>query len=107
MIVNVNPYDTGYDENSHVMKFSALAREVSTVKPQPAALVAISRKPSLASIAESRASMVGGSGSGIIPPGRKSNTRQVKFSYPGAGGAKPVERVFDIVEGEFFMLVQR
>ncbi|KAF8139970.1 kinesin-domain-containing protein [Boletus edulis] len=31
MIVNVNPYDTGFDENSHVMKFSALAREVSTV----------------------------------------------------------------------------
>ncbi|KIK98327.1 hypothetical protein PAXRUDRAFT_823970 [Paxillus rubicundulus Ve08.2h10] len=30
MIVNVNPYDTGFDENSHVMKFSALAREVST-----------------------------------------------------------------------------
>lgn len=30
MIVNVNPYDTGYDENSHVMKFAALAREVST-----------------------------------------------------------------------------
>jgi hypothetical protein len=23
MIVNVNPYDTGFDENSHVMKFSA------------------------------------------------------------------------------------
>ncbi|KAF9229627.1 kinesin-domain-containing protein [Gyrodon lividus] len=31
MIVNINPYDTGFDENSHVMKFSALAREVSTV----------------------------------------------------------------------------
>ena len=31
MIVNVNPYDTGFDENSHVMRFSALAREVSTV----------------------------------------------------------------------------
>ncbi|KAH0838561.1 kinesin-domain-containing protein [Lanmaoa asiatica] len=30
MIVNVNPYDTGFDENSHVMKFSALAREIST-----------------------------------------------------------------------------
>lgn len=29
--MNVNPYDTGFDENSHVMKFSALAREVSTV----------------------------------------------------------------------------
>lgn len=33
MIVNVNPYDTGYDENSHVMKFSALAREVCTTAP--------------------------------------------------------------------------
>jgi hypothetical protein len=30
MIVNINPYDTGFEENSHVMKFSALAREVST-----------------------------------------------------------------------------
>jgi hypothetical protein len=34
MIVNVNPYDTGYDENSHVMKFAALAREVYTT-PAP------------------------------------------------------------------------
>ena len=33
MIVNVNPYDTGYDENSHVMKFSSLAREVVTTAP--------------------------------------------------------------------------
>ncbi|KAI0757337.1 P-loop containing nucleoside triphosphate hydrolase protein [Daedaleopsis nitida] len=30
MIVNVNPYDTGFDENVHVMKFAALAREVCT-----------------------------------------------------------------------------
>ena len=30
MIVNVNPYDTGFDENSHVMRFSAIAREVQT-----------------------------------------------------------------------------
>ena len=35
MIVNVNPYDTGYDENSHVMRFAALAREVY-VSPAPA-----------------------------------------------------------------------
>ncbi|KAK7694279.1 hypothetical protein QCA50_001460 [Cerrena zonata] len=33
MIVNVNPYDTGYDENSHVMKFAALAKEVVTTAP--------------------------------------------------------------------------
>jgi kinesin family protein 20 len=30
MIVNVNPYDTGFDENSHVMRFSAIARGVQT-----------------------------------------------------------------------------
>jgi kinesin family member 20 len=30
MIININPYDTGFDENSHVMKFAAIAREVST-----------------------------------------------------------------------------
>ncbi|EED81253.1 predicted protein [Postia placenta Mad-698-R] len=30
MIVNVNPYDTGFDENSHVMRFSSLARDVYT-----------------------------------------------------------------------------
>lgn len=33
MIVNVNPYDTGYDENSHVMKFAALATQVVTTAP--------------------------------------------------------------------------
>jgi kinesin family protein 20 len=30
MIVNVNPYDTGFDENSHVMRFSSIAREIQT-----------------------------------------------------------------------------
>jgi kinesin family member 20 len=35
MIVNINPYDTGYDENSHIMKFAALARDVYTT-PAPA-----------------------------------------------------------------------
>ncbi|PWY97103.1 kinesin-domain-containing protein [Testicularia cyperi] len=34
MIVNANPYDTGFDENSHVMKFSAIAKEVATARPQ-------------------------------------------------------------------------
>jgi len=28
--VNVNPYDTGFDENSHVMKFAAVAKDVAT-----------------------------------------------------------------------------
>ncbi|OAV94572.1 hypothetical protein PTTG_26928 [Puccinia triticina 1-1 BBBD Race 1] len=34
MIVNVNPCDTGFDENSHVMKFSAVASEVVTVREE-------------------------------------------------------------------------
>ncbi|KAN0063976.1 hypothetical protein ACQY0O_003582 [Thecaphora frezii] len=34
MIVNANPYDTGFDENSHVMKFSAVAKEVGTTRSQ-------------------------------------------------------------------------
>lgn len=41
MIVNVNPYETSFDENSHVMKFSAVAKGVMTTKnttpiPSPA-----------------------------------------------------------------------
>ena len=31
MIVNVNPYDTSFDENAHVMRFSAIAQEVQTM----------------------------------------------------------------------------
>lgn len=30
--MNVNPFETGFDENSHVMKFSAVAKELMTVK---------------------------------------------------------------------------
>ncbi len=44
MIVNVNPYDTGYDENSHVMKFAALAREV-LVAPAPAPVQRVPHEP--------------------------------------------------------------
>lgn len=32
MIVNVNPIETGFDENSHVMKFAAVAKDVGTWK---------------------------------------------------------------------------
>ncbi|KAI9485564.1 MAG: kinesin motor domain-containing protein [Benjaminiella poitrasii] len=30
MVVNVNPFNTGFDENSHVMKFAAVAKDVAT-----------------------------------------------------------------------------
>ncbi|GAA6003651.1 hypothetical protein JCM10207_003528 [Rhodosporidiobolus poonsookiae] len=39
MIVNINPYSTSFDENSHVMKFSAVARGVMTVQRNGNALV--------------------------------------------------------------------
>lgn len=45
MIVNVNPYETGFDENSHVMKFSAVAKGVMTVKRGPDAVVAAAPVP--------------------------------------------------------------
>jgi hypothetical protein len=35
MIVNVNPFDTGFDENIHVMRFAAIAREVTVAAPRP------------------------------------------------------------------------
>lgn len=36
-MIHVNPYDTGFDENSHVMKFSAVAREIQTTTMAAAA----------------------------------------------------------------------
>lgn len=45
IVVNVNPYDTGYDENSHVMRFAALAREVVTTAPTAVARALPSAPP--------------------------------------------------------------
>lgn len=44
MVVNVNPYDTGFDENSHVMKFSAVAKGVLTAKDQRPVVVPLPPK---------------------------------------------------------------
>jgi hypothetical protein len=32
IIVNVNPFDTGFDENIHVMRFAAVAKDVKTYR---------------------------------------------------------------------------
>ncbi|BGP56583.1 hypothetical protein JCM8202v2_004209 [Rhodotorula sphaerocarpa] len=48
MVVNVNPHETGFDENSHVMKFSAVAKGVMTVKrDHEADLAALPPVPSI------------------------------------------------------------
>lgn len=63
MIVNVNPYDTGFDENSHVMKFSAVAKGLMTIKapiaaPTPA--VSLPVTPAAKPVRIVRMSMVAG-----------------------------------------------
>lgn len=45
-MIHVNPFDTGFDENSHVMRFSAIARDIFTTTHTPAKFVA--RKPEIA-----------------------------------------------------------
>ncbi|KDQ13705.1 hypothetical protein BOTBODRAFT_133259 [Botryobasidium botryosum FD-172 SS1] len=71
MIVNVNPYDTGFEENSHVMRFSALAREVATV----------THKPQLPSLKKP-----------------EPVTRKVTLSFAGTGDRKPRQTLVEIVE---------
>ncbi|KAI0666331.1 P-loop containing nucleoside triphosphate hydrolase protein [Trametes maxima] len=75
MIVNVNPYDTGFDENVHVMKFAALAREVCTVPATNAPRALPS--PTKAKTNGARVS----STSGTVGPHR----RKVTISLGGAG----------------------
>lgn len=79
MIVNVNPYDTGFDENSHVMRFAALAKEVSTA---PAAV------PVNAKIKEN-----------IKPVTKIPQRRSVVIATGGKGGRKVSQAHLEIVEG--------
>lgn len=75
MIVNINPCDTGFDENSNVMKFSALARDVHIAaqkRPPPSAI------PRLAP---------------------QTNYRKVTLSV-GEKDAKLTEKQVDIMEGK-------
>ncbi|THH27083.1 hypothetical protein EUX98_g7107 [Antrodiella citrinella] len=78
MIVNINPYDTGYDENSHVMRFAALAREVCTTAP-----TAIPRPVPKAS--------------GKAKAVSASHTRQVTLSL-GGPGRKVSETHLEVLE---------
>lgn len=98
MIVNVNPYDTGFDENSHVMKFAALAREVTTmIAPATAATITPNAKRKMyAGLA---------SGSTRQPESRDASrpvvrSRQVTISTGGTGGKKMKEAHLEVVEGK-------
>lgn len=98
MIVNVNPYDTGYDENSHVMKFAALAREV-TVTPAPAP---VQRVPVIGpgSLQGKKIKQLGPltlKDPDIAP---RPYTRKVTISMGGhETGRRPVEAILEVREG--------
>ncbi|CAE6479439.1 unnamed protein product [Rhizoctonia solani] len=101
MIVNVNPYDTGFDENSHVMRFSALAREVATTTQR----VLPSRPPPAKSFGMGTAArgLSASIGPGAAGPGAASKlgspappvrtARKVRLSE-----GTPAETVLEVVE---------
>lgn len=98
MIININPYDTGFDENAHVMRFAALAREVTTNQSTGLPTFGISRGPSFMppSNAASRAPSRLTSSRGV-----QSNTRRVMLSLGGTsrGGRGSVNTMVDVIEG--------
>ncbi|KAH9968742.1 P-loop containing nucleoside triphosphate hydrolase protein [Russula dissimulans] len=86
VIININPYDTGFDENSNVMKFAAVAREVSTVIPTQR-VPTTGRAKALAT-------------TGTLPSTRTiaSHHRKVLLSTDGRGDRKSTETQLDVVE---------
>ncbi|KAK7468596.1 hypothetical protein VKT23_003100 [Stygiomarasmius scandens] len=97
VIVNVNPYDTGYDENSHVMKFAALAREVY-INPAPAP---VHQPPPILGPGKLQGKVIKKLGPltlkdpEVIP---KPLKRKVTLSMGGPGGKKPSEAVVEVLE---------
>ncbi|KIY67491.1 kinesin-domain-containing protein [Cylindrobasidium torrendii FP15055 ss-10] len=79
MIVNVNPSDTSYDENSHVMKFAALARDVRIAPaPAPVQKAPMARESIMAS--------------------PKTPTRPRKVTLSLGGAAKEKEAIIEVTE---------
>src|SRR5262245_24781449 len=90
MIVNVNPYDTGYDENSHVMKFAALAREVCTTSTP--ARVPSPTKFKLASTSKLKPEVVSQSFT-------NSKTTKRKVTIEGSNKGRKSEAILEVFEG--------
>lgn len=88
MIININPYDTGFDENSNVMKFAALAREVSTAAPTQR-VPATGRVKTPATTGNLQSAIRNG-----------SHHRKVLLSTDGQGDRKSSETQLDVVEGK-------
>lgn len=98
MIVNVNPYDTGYDENSHVMKFAALAREVYvTPAPAPMQRIPLAVGDKMHGSTVKRLGPLTLKDPDIVP---HPYSRKVRISIGGkVSGKKPVEAILEVREG--------
>ncbi|KAG5728561.1 Kinesin-like protein KIF20B [Termitomyces sp. T112] len=95
MIVNVNPYDTGYDENSHVMRFAALAREVYvTPAPAPVHRMKGPGKTNGETIKELGPMTLKDPEIVPLPHSR----RKVTISMGGRDGRKPREAIVEVLE---------
>jgi len=102
MIVNINPYDTGYDENSHVMRFASLAREITTT---PAAAPVHKAPPIIFGPGKVKGHKFKEPGPPTLKgpevaphPGYR---RKVTISLGGEGQDKRAqERVVEVLEGE-------
>lgn len=94
MIVNVNPYDTGFDENSHVMRFSAVAREVQTTASNKVTFPSFGLKRQISSQFSAFKHAVTGTGGGVPARVRVSvpvlassvGSTQREFASAGGGG---------------------
>jgi len=90
MIVNVNPYDTGYDENSNVMKFAALAREVYiSTAPAPTHRFPSRQIPDKAT-------------KGVAFKNNPAPYRR-KVTISMGGGRKISEAIVEVLEGVFML----
>jgi kinesin family protein 20 len=118
MIVHVNPYDTGFDENSHVMRFSAIAREIQTNAQMPTVKSGFpSLKRQISTQFSALKNAVGGTPHASVPSrmkikvmvpvlgrveeGRVASGREVKMaSGRETEGFVMVEEEMEVVEGE-------
>jgi len=106
MIVNVNPYDTGYDENSHVMKFAALAREVYiTPAPAPVQRVPVVGPGKLHGNKIKQLGPLTLKDPDIVP---YPYSRKVTISMGGNEvGRKPIEAILEVREGKMLTATSR
>lgn len=106
MIVNVNPYDTGFDENSHVMRFAAVAREVMIL---PTTAPSQSQPTRPMSPTKAAGKVTANLTVKTKPTEKAGNHRRVTLSSIAKGpkGRKVSTAQYEIVEGKLSTSISR